>query len=76
MALDHHEPSSDLRAGPQPTVTAIVPARNEAPCIAAVVHGLFPFLFRTTGSRITRELNDVLEQSRARQATRPTRNPL
>jgi glycosyltransferase involved in cell wall biosynthesis len=40
MALDHHEPSSELRAGLQPTVSAIVPARNEAPCIAAVVHGL------------------------------------
>ncbi len=27
-------------AGPNPTVSAIVPARNEAPCIAAVVRGL------------------------------------
>jgi glycosyltransferase involved in cell wall biosynthesis len=39
MAPDH-EPSSDLRTRPQATVTAIVPARNEAPCIAAVVQGL------------------------------------
>lgn len=44
--------------------------------LAALVHGIFPFLFRTTGSRVTRELNEVLEQSQARQATRPTRNPL
>ena len=36
----NNEPMSDLRAGPQPTVSAIVPARNEAPCIAAVVRGL------------------------------------
>ncbi len=35
-----HEPPGDLRAGPRPTVSAIVPARNEAPCIDAVVRGL------------------------------------
>ena len=44
--------------------------------LAALVHGIFPFLFRATGSRVTRELHEVLEQSQARQAARPTRNPL
>jgi hypothetical protein len=34
--------------------------------LAAVVHGLLPFLFVTTGSRITRELHATLEQSAAR----------
>jgi hypothetical protein len=34
--------------------------------LAAIVHGVFPFLFQTTGSRITRELNATLEASRAR----------
>ena len=34
--------------------------------IAAFLHGLFPFLFQTTGSRITRELNATLEASVAR----------
>ena len=38
--------------------------------IAAFVHGLFPFLFQTTGSRITRELNHTLEQSSARARAR------
>jgi hypothetical protein len=38
--------------------------------IAAFVHGLMPFLFQTTGSRITRELNAALEESRARAASR------
>ena len=38
--------------------------------IAAFIHGLFPFLFQTTGSRITRELNETLEASRARAAAR------
>ena len=38
--------------------------------IAAFLHGLFPFLFQTTGSRITKELNATLEQSRARAAQR------
>jgi hypothetical protein len=33
--------------------------------IAAFLHGIFPFLFQTTGSRITRELNALLEESRA-----------
>jgi uncharacterized protein DUF6356 len=36
--------------------------------IAAFLHGLMPFLFETTGSRITRELNATLEESRARAA--------
>jgi glycosyltransferase involved in cell wall biosynthesis len=35
-----HEPPGDLHAVPRPTVSAIVPARNEAPCIEAVVRGL------------------------------------
>jgi hypothetical protein len=34
--------------------------------IAAFIHGVFPFLFKTTGSRITRELNDTLDASAAR----------
>jgi hypothetical protein len=34
--------------------------------IAAFIHGLFPFLFKTTGSRITRELSETLELSRPR----------
>ena len=38
--------------------------------IAALVHGVFPFLFQKTGSRITRELNDTLEQSTARARAR------
>jgi hypothetical protein len=38
--------------------------------IAAFLHGLMPFLFQTTGSRITRELNATLEESRARMAAR------
>ena len=38
--------------------------------VAAFLHGLFPFLFETTGSRITRELNATLEASRARAAAR------
>jgi hypothetical protein len=38
--------------------------------VAAVVHGMLPFLFQTTGSRITRELNATLEASRARAARR------
>ena len=37
--------------------------------IAAVVHGVFPFLFEKTGSRITRELNATLERSAARART-------
>jgi hypothetical protein len=38
--------------------------------VAALLHGLFPFLFKTTGSRITRELNATLEASAARQQAR------
>jgi hypothetical protein len=36
--------------------------------IAALVHGVFPFLFERTGSRITRELAERLELSRPRSA--------
>ena len=36
----YHEPSSELDTPSQATVSAIVPARNEAPCIDAVVRGL------------------------------------
>jgi len=36
--------------------------------IAALIHGVFPFLFETTGSRITRELAETLEVSRPRSA--------
>ena len=36
--------------------------------VAAFVHGLFPFLFKATGSRITRELGETLELSRSRTA--------
>jgi glycosyltransferase involved in cell wall biosynthesis len=39
MAVDLRQ-SSDLRAESRTTVSAIVPARNEAPCIAAVVRAL------------------------------------
>jgi hypothetical protein len=38
--------------------------------LAALVHGLLPFLFKTTGSRITRELNAALEASAARARAR------
>ena len=38
--------------------------------LAAFVHGVFPFLFETTGSRITRELHETLEQSAARARAR------
>ena len=38
--------------------------------IAALVHGFFPFLFQKTGSRITRELHETLEQSSARARAR------
>jgi len=34
--------------------------------VAALIHGLFPFLFQTTASRITRELNDTLDEARAK----------
>ena len=38
--------------------------------LAAVMHGLCPFLFQTTGSRITRELVATLEASAARMQAR------
>jgi hypothetical protein len=38
--------------------------------LAAFVHGLAPFLFKTTGSRITRELAATLEASAARARAR------
>ena len=34
--------------------------------IAAFIHGVLPFLFQKTGSRITRELNETLDASAAR----------
>ena len=41
--------------------------------LAAFVHGVMPFLFRTTGSRVTRELAATLDASAARaQARRET----
>ena len=45
-------------------------AKMTAGGIAAFVHGILPFLFQTTGSRITRELNATLEESAARAAGR------
>jgi glycosyltransferase involved in cell wall biosynthesis len=36
----HHEPPRDRRTRPEASISAIVPARNEAPCIAAVVRDL------------------------------------
>ena len=41
-------------------------AKMTAGGLAAFLHGIFPFLFKTTGSRITRELNDTLDASAAR----------
>ena len=41
-------------------------AKMAAGGLAAFLHGIFPFLFRTTGSRITRELAATLEASAAR----------
>jgi hypothetical protein len=38
--------------------------------LAALIHGVLPFLFRTTGSRITRELNATLDESSARARAR------
>jgi hypothetical protein len=38
--------------------------------LAACLHGVFPFLFQTTGSRITRELAASLEASAARARAR------
>ena len=37
--------------------------------IAATVHGVLPFLFRTTASRITDELKQMLDEARARGRT-------
>jgi hypothetical protein len=37
--------------------------------LAALAHGLFPFLFRTTASRITDELAATLEEARNRGRT-------
>ena len=50
-------------------------AKMTAGGLAALLHGIFPFLFRTTGSRITRELAATLEASaaRARARTEPHR---
>ena len=38
--------------------------------LAAFLHGMFPFLFQTTGSRVTRELAATLEASAARARAR------
>jgi hypothetical protein len=38
--------------------------------LAALIHGVLPFLFTKTGSRITRELNATLEESSARARAR------
>lgn len=38
--------------------------------LAAFLHGLLPFLFQATASRVTRELSATLEESRARAAAR------
>ena len=43
--------------------------------IAALLHAVFPFLFQTTGSRITRELTRTLDESAARQP-KPSRESL
>ena len=45
-------------------------AKMAAGGMAAVLHGIFPFLFKTTGSRITRELAATLDASAARAAAR------
>ena len=50
-------------------------AKMTAGGLAALLHGIFPFLFQTTGSRITRELSRTLDESAARQA-KPTRESL
>ena len=41
-------------------------ARMTAGGLAALVHGIFPFLFDGTASRITRELHRELERTPAR----------
>jgi hypothetical protein len=38
---------------------------------AAMLHGLFPFLFETTGSRTILELHDVIRRSKQRHAKTP-----
>src|SRR5688572_15672031 len=38
--------------------------------VAAFLHGVFPFLFKTTGSRVTRELVATLEAPAARARAR------
>ena len=38
--------------------------------LAALMHGVFPFLFQTTASRITRSLNATLDASRERAQSR------
>jgi len=38
--------------------------------LAALIHGVLPFLFTATGSRITRSLNATLEESSARARAR------
>ena len=38
--------------------------------LAAMVHGVFPFLFQTTASRALEELNRRLAEARARQLPR------
>jgi len=38
--------------------------------LAALIHGVLPFLFTATGSRITRELNAMLDESSARARAR------
>ena len=43
-------------------------AKMAAGGIAALLHGILPFLFQTTGSRITRELAASLDESAARAA--------
>ena len=48
-------------------------AKMVAGGFAAFVHGVFPFLFQATGSRITRELNATLEASAARARAREVR---
>ena len=40
--------------------------------LAAVAHGIFPFLFVTTGSEAVAELNRRIAESRARSAARQT----
>jgi hypothetical protein len=50
-------------------------AKMAAGGIAAAVHGVFPFLFRTTASRITGELKQMLDEARSRGRTPKDREP-